>query len=229
MNFYHTNLDTCHEATGVVIVIDVLRAFTNAAYAFSRGAREIYPVSRVEEALTLKSQNQHMLACGEVGGLPPAGFDFGNSPTQTRGLDLTDRVIVQCTGAGTKGIVRSVKAETMLAASFVVANATAAYIQKLAPASVTFVITGQFEHGRGDEDLACAEYLEQLFEGREPDGEPFIKRVFQSRDALQHLDPNEPDFPLSDLDLCTDIDAFDFVMRVTKENDRHVIRAIKPV
>ena len=41
MKFHYTNLETCHEATGVVVVIDVIRAFTNAAFAFSRGAREI--------------------------------------------------------------------------------------------------------------------------------------------------------------------------------------------
>ena len=60
MKFHYTNLGTCHEATGVV-VIDVIRAFTNAAVAFSRGAKEIYPVSGVEEALQLKSQIQTRL------------------------------------------------------------------------------------------------------------------------------------------------------------------------
>jgi 2-phosphosulfolactate phosphatase len=51
MQFHYTNLETCHEATGVVVVIDVIRAFTNAAFAFSRGASEIYPVSGVEEGV----------------------------------------------------------------------------------------------------------------------------------------------------------------------------------
>ena len=120
MKFQYTNLETCHEATGVVVVIDVIRAFTNAAFAFSRGAKEIYPVSTVEEALQFKSQIPNSLACGEVGGLPPDGFDFGNSPTQTNQLDLRGKIIVQRTGAGTQGIVRSLRAETMLAASLVV-------------------------------------------------------------------------------------------------------------
>jgi 2-phosphosulfolactate phosphatase len=92
---------------------------------------------------------------------------------------------------------------------------------------VTFVITGQYAPEHGDEDLACAEYLELLLEGRQPDPAPFIERVFKSRDAIQHLDPNIPEFPLSDLDYCTNIDAFDFVMLVTKENGRHVMRTAK--
>ncbi|HXQ39088.1 MAG TPA: 2-phosphosulfolactate phosphatase [Anaerolineales bacterium] len=228
MKFHYTNLETCHEATGVVVVIDVIRAFTNAAFAFSRGAKEIYPVSKIKEALQFKAQNPNSLACGEEGGLPPEGFDFGNSPTQTNTLDLSGCIIVQRTGAGTQGIVRSVNAEYMLAASLVVASATVNHIRNLGPDQVTFVITGQFEIGRGDEDLACAEYLETLLRGQNPDVAPFVDRVFKSRDALMHLDPNLPAFPRSDLDHCTNIDAFDFVMSVTKENGCHVMRAIKP-
>ena len=228
MKFRYTNLDTCHEATGVVVVIDVIRAFTNAAFAFSKGAKEIYPVSKVSEALDFKARIPNSLACGEVGGLPPEGFDFGNSPTQTNTLDLSGRVIVQCTGAGTQGVVRSINAETMVAASLVVASATVEKIRTFGPEQVTFVITGQFESGRGDEDLACAEYLEALLRGKNPNRISCIDRVFKSRDALFHLDPNLPAFPRSDLDHCTNIDAFGFAMLVTKENGHHVMRAIKP-
>jgi len=226
MKFRYTNLETCHAATGVVVVIDVIRAFTNAAVAFSRGAKEIYPVSGVDEALELKAQIPNSLVCGEVGGLPPEGFDFGNSPAQTDILDLSGKIIVQRTGAGTQGIVRSVNVTTMLAASLVVANATAKYIQKLAPGDVTFVITGETFNG-GEEDFACAEYLEALLKEQQPDPAPFIERVFKSSDAQMHLDPNKPEFPRSDLDYCTHIDAFDFAMLVKKENGRHVMRAVK--
>ena len=228
MEFRYTDLETCHEASGVVIVIDVIRAFTNAAFAFSRGAKEIYPVSKVKEALKFKAEIPNSLACGEVGGMPPEGFDFGNSPTQTNTLDLNVRVIVQRTGAGTQGIVRSVNASTILAASLVVANATVTHIRKLLPETVTFVITGQMGNGSGDEDLACAEYLEALLKDQQPDSVPYIERVYKSRDALLHLDPNLPAFPISDLDHCTNIDTFDFVMSVTIENGQPVMRTIKP-
>ncbi|MCC6299226.1 MAG: 2-phosphosulfolactate phosphatase [Anaerolineales bacterium] len=228
MEFHYTNLETCHEATGVVVVIDVLRAFSNAAYAFSRGAKEIYPVGGVEEALNFRAETPGSLAAGEVGGLPPEGFDFGNSPTQTKELDLSGKIIAQSTGAGTKGIVRSVKAGTMLASSFVVASATVKFLHKLEPEAVTFVITGQYRPGHGDEDVACAEYLEALSSRQNPDPAPFIKRVFDSRDAVQHLDPKDTAFPLSDIDLCTHVDAFNFAMLVSKENGRHVMRAVRP-
>jgi 2-phosphosulfolactate phosphatase len=225
---HYTNLETCREATGLVIVVDVIRAFTNAAYAFARGATEIYPVSGVEEALQLKAALPNSLVCGEVGGVPPEGFDFGNSPTQTDTLELSGRTIIQRTGAGTQGIVRSINASTILAASLVVANATVTYIRKLGVEAVTFVLTGQGDNGRGDEDLACAEYLEALLRGGQPDLKPFTDRVYKSRDALFHLDPDLPAFPKSDLDHCTAVDAFDFAMPVIKENGRHVMRAVKP-
>ena len=178
--------------------------------------------------LQLKTKIVNSLVCGEEGGLPPEGFDFGNSPTQTKELDLTGKVIVQRTGAGTQGIVRSVKAETMLAASLVVTKATAIYIQRLNPESVTFVITGQYAQGHGDEDVACAEYMELLIKGEQPDPTPYIGRVFRSRDAVKHLDPGIPEFPRTDLDHCTNIDAFDFAMLVTKENGHHVMRPYNP-
>jgi len=226
MKFHYTNLESCHDAIGVVVVIDVIRAFTNAAFAFSRGAKEIYPVSGVEEALKLKAQSPNSLVCGEVGGLPPPGFDFGNSPSQTNLLDLNDKVIIQRTGAGTQGITRSLKAEKMFAASFVVANATLRGIRKLNPPDVTFVATGQTFDG-GEEDLACAEYLEALLRGASPDPLPYLERARRSEDAKIFRDPKFPQFPEFDIDHCTSLDKFDFAMPVTRENELNVMRSIR--
>jgi 2-phosphosulfolactate phosphatase len=224
MKFHHKTLETCHTASGVVIIIDVLRAFSNAAYAFSCGAKEIILVSKVEEALALKAQIPNSKAIGEVGGLPPEGFDFGNSPTQTRELDLTGLTLIQRTGAGTQGAVLSKNAEVMLATSFVVASTTVKYILSLSPSEVTFVITGG---EKNDEDLACAEFLEKQFKGETIEAQSFIRRVYESKDAESHLDPNQPEFPQSDLDYCTRINAFDFAMPITRENNQLIMRAVK--
>ena len=223
--FHYTDLETCHEATGVVIVIDVLRAFSTAAYAFSRGASEILLVSTVEEALAFRAQLANSKALGEVGGLAPQGFDFGNSPTQIHEQDFTGLTLIQRTGAGTQGAVRCKKADVLVAASFVVASSTIKYVSKLEPAEVTFVITGIYNN---DEDLACAQYLEALMKGVQPDPKPFVERVYDSRDALQHLDPAQPNFPLSDLDYCSQIDRFDFAMPITREDEKLIMRTIKP-
>jgi 2-phosphosulfolactate phosphatase len=225
MKFNYTSLETCHTASGLVIVIDVLRAFSNAAYAFSRGAKEIILVSTVEEALGLKSKFPNSKVMGEVGGLPPAGFDFGNSPAQIHEEDFTGLALIQRTGAGTQGAVRCVNADVMLAASFVVAGATVKHVLKVAPPEITFVITGGEDN---EEDLSCAEYLEALLKRQNPDREPFIKRVHNSKDAERHLNRDCPEFPESDLDYCTRINAFDFAMPITRENDQLVMRVMQP-
>lgn len=223
MKFHYATLDDCHTATGIVLLIDVLRAFSTAAYAFSRGAKEIRLVSGVQEALDLKTTLPHAKAMGEVGGLPPEGFDFGNSPTRILEHDLTGMTLIQRTGAGTQGAVRSVHAEVMLATSFVVAQATVDHVLRLNPNEVTFVITG----GMGnDEDVACAEFLEKQFMGEAIEAEHFIRRVFASRDALQHM-PDHPQFPKSDLDYCSRINAFDFAMPIARENGHLIMRAVR--
>jgi 2-phosphosulfolactate phosphatase len=226
MKFHYMDLEDCHTARGVIIVIDVLRAFSTAAYTFSRGAREILLVSTVEEALTLKSKLPNSKAMGEVGGLPPEGFDFGNSPTDISQEDLSGTTLIQRTGAGTQGAVRSLGAETMLASSFVVATGTTEHVARLGAQEITFVVTGR-SHNGGDEDLACAEYLEALLKGSRPATGPYVRRVFDSRDALQHLDPAQTGFPLSDLDYCTQVDKFDFAMPITRENGNLVMRCLK--
>ena len=225
MKFKYVMLEDCALATGTVIVIDVLRAFSTAAYAFQVGAESINLVSSVEEALALKKKIPGSLVMGEVSGLPPHGFDFGNSPTQILGQDLKGKHLIQRTGAGTQGVVRSVNAGAMLAASFVVARATVRYISGLYADQVTFVITGM---QNDEEDLACAEYLEALFKKQNPDPAPYIKRVYESKDAIIHLDPQKPEFPATDLDYCTRIDACNFAMTVSRQKDRLVMRAVRP-
>lgn len=93
---------------GPVVVVDVIRAFTTAAYAFGSGAAEIYLVGDVEEALAFKAAHPGSLAMGEHRGLRPDGFDFPNSPSMVRDVDLSGRTIVQRTSAGTRGVVAAV-------------------------------------------------------------------------------------------------------------------------
>jgi len=225
MKYNYAWLENCADARGTIIVIDVLRAFSTAAYAIAAGAVSVSLVGWVEEALALKRQFPAWLLLGEVGGLPPAGFDFGNSPTQIREQDLAGRHLIQRTGAGTQAVVRCSHAKRLLAASFVVASATVNSVRLAGVDHVTFILSGG-EYNQ--EDLACADYLRDLFENLAPDPKPFIQRVYRSGDARIHLDPKHPEFPESDLDYCTRIDAFSFAMPVTSENGRLVMRPEPP-
>jgi 2-phosphosulfolactate phosphatase len=224
MKFEYATNDTCHIADGLVVVIDVLRAFSTAAYALAAGVESITLVSSAEEALALKAQLPGALVMGEVNSLPPEGFDFGNSPTEIIQHDLRGKHLIQRTSAGTQGVVRSLNAESLFAASFVVAEATVRAIQQLKPIKVTFVITGRYADG---EDRACAEYLEARLRGQTPDPEPFLERVRNASELL-HMPIDQFPHIASDIDYCTRLDAFSFAMPVSRERNRPVMRAIVP-
>lgn len=220
-----TNVD-CELATGAVVAIDVLRAFTTAAFAFAAGAREIIPVASADEGLALKRRFPGALAMGEIGGYPIPGYDFGNSPTALLGVDLRGRRLIQRTSAGTQGLVRSARAELLLAGSFVCAAATARHLARLEQTSVTLVTTGKDELRDGDEDVACADYLAALLRGGPPEPASYVRRVQGSRAAAPFM-PESEVFPLSDVELASDIDRFDFALVVERTADFLVMRAVR--
>lgn len=225
MHIHYADLDTCGGVTGVAVVIDVIRAFTAAAYAFAAGAHAVVPVGTVEEALALRERFPGALLMGETGGWKPEGFDFGNSPAALVGQDLRGKQLIQRTGAGTQGLVRSLNAHELLACSFACVGATARYIKRLAPPEVTLVVTGVFPDRDGDEDTACADYLAALLHGETPDPAPFIQRVLASDAARLFSDPDHPAFPAADMALCTAVDRFDFAMRVERRDGLLIMRS----
>ena len=225
MEIARGSLETCSRETDTVVAIDVLRAFSTAAYALAAGVDSIVLVSTIEEAFALKDRLPGVLLMGEVGGLPIEGFDFDNSPAPFETLNLLGRRMVQRTSAGTQGIVRSRNARHLLAASFCCAGATIEYLRRLNPERVTLVPTGRGENdGQGDEDVACADYLEALLKGERPDGVPYLKRVRESRAGRKFLDPGQPDFPPRDLERCMEIDRFPFALVVHREEGLLLMR-----
>ena len=125
-------------AEGLVIVIDVIRAFTTAAFAFASGAEKIILVKDVEEARALHKQNPDFLLMGEVDGYHIDGFHFGNSPIEFEKQDLSGKTLIQRTSSGTQGVVSCSHATHMLTSSFVIAKGTLERILALKPEVVTF-------------------------------------------------------------------------------------------
>jgi 2-phosphosulfolactate phosphatase len=226
MQITHATNDTCGDATGAVIAIDVLRAFTTAAFAFAAGARDILLVSTVDEALALREHFPGSFVMGEVEGLPVAGFDFSNSPGDLLGRDFGGARFIQRTSAGTQGVVCSRRADLLLASSFVCAGATVRYLLRHTQASITYVITGIYPPTRdGDEDLACAEYQALLLRGAAPNPALFLQRVRDSVPGRVFADPARPEYPAIDLEYATDLDRFDFAMVVERRDGLLVMRA----
>ena len=231
MQFQRLSLDESSAATGLVVVIDVLRAFTSACYAFGAGAEEIFLVSDVDEAFTLRGHFPGALLMGEVGGGPIEGFDFSNSPAHYVGADLTGKRLIQRTSNGTQGVIRATQADAILAASFVCAGATARYIRQASPSLVTFVITAWHsaspEPGDGDEDAACVDYIEALLTEPQPDAAPYLARVPNSTTGKLFQSDTLTKYPASDLALCTSLDRFPFTLKVSRQHARLLV--MKPV
>jgi 2-phosphosulfolactate phosphatase len=89
----------------VAIVVDALRASATIATMLDAGAESIVVAANPADALSIASEDrQRYLVCGEQGGVPPPGFDYGNSPRQLAALDLTGRRLVLSTSNGTRAL-----------------------------------------------------------------------------------------------------------------------------
>jgi len=207
------------EATGTVVVVDVLRAFTTVPHALARGAASIRLVAEVQEAMQLREQGVVDLAMGEVGGRPVDGFDLSNSPAQVAGTDLTGRRLAMRTSAGTQGAVTATGATRLLTGAFVNASATAAALRS--DPSVTFLITGESEGRDGDEDRALADYVTALLQGTEPDPGPYLTRVA----ASDHGRRFGADLPQQDLELACELDRFDAAVEIHRRGDALFVEA----
>lgn len=224
MEVRRANLSDCESATGLVVAIDVLRAFTTAAYLFDAGVEEVMLVGGVEEAFALRKQLKECLLLGEMEGVPVPGFDLGNSPSSIPGLPLSGRCIIQRTSAGTQGIVRAQCAEHILAAALTNVSATAQYIREKNPDQVTLIQTGLFpDKGLGDEDAACADAIEDQLAGKSVDWTDVVRRVRLSHAGL-NFDGSHSHLPPADLELALQIDRFSFAMVVERKNGLHVMR-----
>jgi 2-phosphosulfolactate phosphatase len=217
---------------GSVVVIDVIRAFTTAAVALSRGAEAIVMVEDVDHAVRLRAQGVGRYCMGERGGVKPDGFDFGNSPGELAAADLAadlvGAVLIQTTTNGTRGIAAAAAAgaERIYAGAFVTAEATVrALLTGPSEAPVALVAIGYHDRIRSDEDELCALYLRGRLEGREPDKGALVA-------ALRSLlgEPGETerlfaDLTAADLETCLTLDRYPFAVRVMEQDGLLVARA----
>jgi 2-phosphosulfolactate phosphatase len=225
MKILRSDLPHCGELHGAVVVIDVLRSFTTAAYALARGANEVMAVGSIEAARAMRARDPGALAIGAVGGGAPApGLDMGNSPSQVAALDLRGRRVILYTAGGTRALAACDHAGILLAASLVNAAATAACLLALAPPSVTLVVTGIWSDRDGDEDLACADLIEALLRGGDPARAPYAARVRDSDFGRRFSAGIDPYLPLADLDCCATADRFDFALPILRTPGGLVIR-----
>ncbi|MET0534202.1 MAG: 2-phosphosulfolactate phosphatase [Steroidobacter sp.] len=204
-------------AQGTAIVIDVFRAFSVAAYAFSRGAATIIPIASIDDARELKRQHPDWLLIGERHAKPLPGFDCGNSPADLEKLDLAGRTLIHTTHSGTQGLTSAHQADEVITGALVNAAAIVRYLQAKQPAIVTIVRMGHEARENCDEDDICAELLRSRLVG-EPSmigpTEGIRERLRTASSAQKFFDPACDWAPERDFELCTRVDVFDFILQL---------------
>lgn len=204
-------------ARGVAVVIDVFRAFSVACYAYEGGIDRVLPMADIDASLAMKRAHPDCLAIGERHGRKVAGFDFNNSPTEIRSANLKGRTLIHNTSAGTQGLTSASQADVVITGSLVNAGAICRYIDSLAPERVSIVRMGMAAQARSAEDDLCAELLVARLKGEPFDVRTVRDRLRTSPAAEKFFDPKEDWAPETDFDLCTDVDRFDFVLRLSED------------
>jgi len=142
----------------VAIVVDALRASATAAMILHYGASALLVTREVDEARAAKEAWNDALLFGERGGLPPEGFDYGNSPQS--GPHARGRRVVFTTTTGAGRLVSCTGAHSVYMGTTV--NAGAVVSHAASHGLDIVVIPAGLTHDPGfdaQEDRAAAAYL----------------------------------------------------------------------
>jgi 2-phosphosulfolactate phosphatase len=151
----------------VALVIDVIQATTTIVTMFERGARSVILARDVTSARAALVPHVSTLLVGEVGGLHPPDFAYGNSPVALSQADLRQHDLIFSTSNGTKALVAAAEAVGVIAACLRNGRAavgTALDIARATNADISVICAGRAGGTQqGLDDLICAGYLvEQL-------------------------------------------------------------------
>lgn len=218
IDIYHM-IEGAKQATGLTVIIDVFRAYSLEAYLLARGAKQIIPVADMQLAYKLKEQYSDMLLAGERHGAILPGFDTGNSPSQLEEIDVLGKTVIHTTSAGTQGIVNAIHADEILGGSLVNAKATAEYIKKRNSKQVSLVCMGLEAISQTEEDNLCAYYIKSLLEGTDLDMDTEVENLKITSGAKFFDKKQNQVFPEKDFYMCTEIDKFNFVLKLEKGKD----------
>jgi 2-phosphosulfolactate phosphatase len=212
------------EVEGLVVVIDVFRAFSCAPLFFYFGARRVILEADPVKALDLVRENPEFVLVGEVDEVPLQGSEVGNSPSHIilKGAPgFRDKTIIHRTTAGVTGAASAYdRAEELLLGSFVMARALAAYIKSRDPGRVTLLAMGERAQKKAAEDEACADYLEHLLIGTPYDPVIAFKDIVFQQSAQKFIQGTRKYLPKEDPVFCLQRDLFDFVLTVKRVGNR---------
>ncbi len=235
-------------ARSVCIVVDVLRATSTIVTLIAGGADGVTVVAGRDEALSRRDAaraqgEQAPFVCGEVGGLPPPGFDYGNSAVEFSRLDVRGRRAVLFTSNGTKALVEVAAAPAVFVGALLNRGAVvraAADLARERGLDLAIVCSGtELGTAFSLEDAYCAGALVEaatvlLGAGAElGDGARAAIRLYRSYDgdtgcAFREAEHGRGLLRLGfgeDLAFCARVDEFNIAPRVRREDGFLTVRA----
>jgi 2-phosphosulfolactate phosphatase len=142
------------------VVFDVLRATSSIITGLAAGVEAIVPVRTVNEARARKSKDPELLLAGEREGLPPEGFDLGNSPEEFE--KLQGRRVVMTTTNGTAAIESVRGASKVLIGALLNIDALANYLFTHPPKSLLLICAGTGEEFSLEDAIAAGALVARL-------------------------------------------------------------------
>jgi 2-phosphosulfolactate phosphatase len=225
----------------VCVMIDVLRASTSAVTLLAGGAQEIAVAGSPAAArrMAREAPGEYIL-CGEVDGLTPPGFDYGNSPSEFAALDVRGWRIILSTTNGTRALQRLAASPLVLVGAPVNAAAVTRTLLREAGArrlDAALVCAGLSRGKRLSlEDVVAAgaladRALEEDASLELTDGALIAHRLYRSYrgDAIAAFRQSEHGRHLialgfaHDLDFSAQVDRFDAVPRLRRDPSGQLI------
>jgi len=211
----------------LIIVIDVLRAFTTACYVINNNPKDYIIVSDLDSAYTLKKENPDYILIGERDGYNIPGFDYGNSPEEIKNVDFSNKTIIHTTTLGTKGIINALKhTKDVITGSFVNAKAVIGYIKKENPKYVYLFCTDGRQND--NEDLMFAKYIRGYFENKPLDINTIRENLIKHESGTNYLINLRTKYSKRDFFLALELDKFNFVLKAYLSEDKliHIRRVL---
>lgn len=206
-------LHQAKDATGLVVVIDVLRAASVEAYLLDQGVEYIFPVDSPEKGLLLKNEFKNSILVGEKDGKILPGYDINNSPSDILSANITQKIAIHSSTFGTKGLESLINADEIIFGSLVISNSILRYIKLKNPKILSILALGE------DDDYV-AEYFEKKIKNVPCNESEIIDKIKSLPFLSGYFDSKMTQFPVKDLDLCLAFNKFNFICSVNKVNDQ---------
>ncbi|HEX3443535.1 MAG TPA: 2-phosphosulfolactate phosphatase [Chthoniobacterales bacterium] len=167
-----------------VVVFDVLRATSSMITGLAHGVAGFLPVRTVKAAREWKERKPDLLLAGERHGVPPAGFDLGNSPSEFK--SVRGRQILITTTNGTAALEQVRNAKTVLLGALVNISALAELIRSSSPEHLLLVCAGTGDRFSLEDAIGAGALLANLKRTDYLDPAAMVHSLFdQVRDDLE--------------------------------------------